>query len=121
MRIEAKGMNWSVVKLADGTTKTYWYAWRGGPRLEGEYGSPEFIASYNRAIATKVATPEGRLQALIDGYQKTQDFLSLLSAHAPTTSNTLARLNRSSATCRPRRSPIRASGASCSIGATNWH
>ena len=50
---------------------------RGGPRLVGDYGSPEFIASYNAAIATKVAAPEGRLLSLLQGYQTSQDFLSL--------------------------------------------
>jgi hypothetical protein len=77
MRIKAKGLHYTVAKLADGTTKTYWYAWRGGPRLTGEYGAPEFIASYNAACATKVPAPEGRLLALTQGYQKSQDFLGL--------------------------------------------
>jgi integrase len=77
MRINAKGLHWSVATLADGTTKTYWYAWRGGPRLVGEPGSLEFIASYNAACATKVPAPEGRLLALTQAYQKSQDFLSL--------------------------------------------
>jgi hypothetical protein len=52
--------------------KIYWYAWKNGPRLMGEYGSPEFIA-----LASKVATPEGRLLALIQAYQKTEDFRGL--------------------------------------------
>jgi integrase len=77
MRINAKGLHYTVAKLADGTTKTYWYAWRGGPRLNGEYGSPEFIASYTGACATKVPAPEGRLLALTQAYQQSQDFLAL--------------------------------------------
>jgi integrase len=77
MRINAKGLHYTVAKLADGTTKTYWYAWRGGPRLNGEYGSPEFIASYTAACATKVPAPEGRLLALTQAYQQSQDFLAL--------------------------------------------
>ena len=77
MRIDAKGLHWTTATLADGTKKIYWYAWKNGPRLVGDYGSPEFIASYNAAIATKVAPPEGRLLALLQGYQKSQDFLSL--------------------------------------------
>src|SRR5262245_17791694 len=77
MRIELKKLNWSVVTLADGTPKTYWYAWRGGPRLHGEPGSPEFIASYNAAVATKVVAPEGRLLRLLQDYQRSQDFLGL--------------------------------------------
>src|SRR6516225_1836695 len=74
MRIDAKGLHWTTATLADGTKKIYWYAWKNGPRLVGDYGSPEFIASYNAAIATKVATPEGRLLALIQAYQKTEGF-----------------------------------------------
>jgi len=77
MRINAKGLHWTTVTLADGSKKTYWYAWRGGPRLTGEYRSPEFIASYNAAIATKVAAPEGRLLALTQAFQQSQDFLAL--------------------------------------------
>ena len=46
MRVNLKGVNRSVVKLASGDVKTYWYAWRGGPRLKGEPGSPEFVRSY---------------------------------------------------------------------------
>jgi hypothetical protein len=79
MRINAKGLHWTPVTLADGSKKTYWYAWRGGPRLTGDYGSPEFIDSFNVAIATKVAAPEGRLLSLLQGYQQSQDFLGLRS------------------------------------------
>jgi integrase len=77
MRIIAKGLHWTPVTLADGTKKTYYYAWRGGPRLIGEYGSPEFIASYNAAAATKAAVPEGWLLSLMQGFQQSQDFLNL--------------------------------------------
>jgi hypothetical protein len=78
-----KGINSVRKKLADGTWRTYWYAWKGGPALRGEPGSPEFIASYNEAVATKVAGLQGVLQSVI------QAFLSSLvyaSAHASTTS-----------------------------------
>ena len=77
MRINAKGLHWTPVTLADGTKKIYWYAWRGGPRLVGEYRSPEFIVSYNAAVATKVVVPEGRLLSLMQAFQQSQDFLSL--------------------------------------------
>jgi integrase len=63
--------------LADGSEKTYWYAWRGGPRLTGDYGSPEFIASFNAAIATKVIAPDGRLLSLLQVYQQSTDFRGL--------------------------------------------
>jgi hypothetical protein len=54
MRVNLKGINSHTARLADGTTKTYWYAWKGGPRLQGEPGTPEFIASYNEAAARRL-------------------------------------------------------------------
>jgi hypothetical protein len=77
MRINAKGLHWTVAKLADGTTKIYWYAWRGGPRLAGEPGEAVFLAGYNAAIAMKTPTSEGRLLTLTQAYQQSQDFRGL--------------------------------------------
>jgi integrase len=74
MRINLKGLFWATSRLADGTRRTYWYAWRGGPRLRGEPGSPEFVASYNEAVATRITAPEGRLLALLQEYQRSTDF-----------------------------------------------
>lgn len=77
MRINARGIHWTLATLADGRKKTYWYAWKNGPRLVGEPGSKEFIASFNAALANKVLPPDGRLQTLIDAYQRSQAFLAL--------------------------------------------
>jgi integrase len=77
VRIRLRGINSYTTKLADGTTRTYWYAWKGGPRLTGEPGTPEFIASYNEAVAQKVQTPAGRLLALLNAYQDSDDFRQL--------------------------------------------
>jgi integrase len=74
MRLRLKGINFATKKLAGGVRKTYWYAWRGGPLLPGEPGSPEFIAAYNEAIARKVAPPSGVLLSIIQGYQTSEDF-----------------------------------------------
>ena len=76
MHIKAKGLHWTLARLANGSTKTYWYAWRGGPRIHGDYGSAEFIANFNAAIAQRTPAPEGQLQSLIDGYQRSQKFLA---------------------------------------------
>jgi integrase len=77
MRVRLRGINSYTAKLADGTTKTYWYAWKGGPRLQGEPGTPEFIASYNEAVAQKVKTPAGCLVSLLQAYQASDDFRQL--------------------------------------------
>jgi integrase len=74
MRMRLKGINSITKRLADGTRRTYWYAWKGGPPLRGEPGTPEFVASYNAAVATKVATPQGTLLAPLRAYQASAEF-----------------------------------------------
>jgi integrase len=77
MRVDLKGIHSVHATLADGTKKIYWYAWRNGPKLRGEPGTPEFIASYNEAIARRLPMPEGKLQFMIDGYQQSGEFRTL--------------------------------------------
>jgi integrase len=77
VRIRLKGINSITKKLADGTRRTYWYAWKGGPPLRGEPGTPEFVASYNEAAARKVVLPRGTLLSVLQGYQASEDFLGL--------------------------------------------
>ena len=79
MRVRLKGINSYTAKLADGTTRTYWYAWKGGPRLRGTPGSPEFHASYNEAVAQKLKTPSGWVLSLLQGYQATDEFRTQLA------------------------------------------
>ena len=74
MRVRLKGINSKRKRLADGSTKTYYYAWKGGPRLRGEPGTPEFIASYNEAVAARVAPPSGVLLALLFQFQDSAEF-----------------------------------------------
>jgi integrase len=75
MRVRLKGINSRRKRLADGNYKTYYWAWKGGPALRGEPGTPEFMASYNDAVATKVTPPGGVLLSLLQGYQASRDFL----------------------------------------------
>jgi integrase len=74
MRVRLKGINSKTKRLADGTVRTYWYAWKGGPPLRGEPGTPEFIASYNEAATKKVAPPTGMLLALLFRFQESAEF-----------------------------------------------
>jgi integrase len=74
MRVRLKGINSITKRLADGTKRTYWYAWKGGPPLCGEPGTPEFIASYNEAAASKKAPPTGVLLALLFRFQDSAEF-----------------------------------------------
>jgi integrase len=77
MRVRLKGLNSITKTLADGTRRTYYYAWKGGPPLQGEPGTPEFIASYNEAVARKVVLPRGQLLSVLRGYQDSEDFRAL--------------------------------------------
>jgi integrase len=77
MRIRLRGINSITKRLADGATRTYRYAWKGGPPLRGEPGTPEFIASYNEAVARRVTPPQGVILSILQGYQAGEDFRGL--------------------------------------------
>jgi integrase len=77
MRVPLKGINSKRKRLADGSWRTYYYAWKGGPPLRGEFGSPEFHASYNEAAAKRVTPPTGKLLNVLRVYQDSDDFKSL--------------------------------------------
>jgi hypothetical protein len=76
MRFRLKGLNSKRKRLADGSFKTYYYAWKGGPPLRGEPGTPEFIASYNEAPG-KVVGPQGVLASVLRAYQHSAEFTGL--------------------------------------------
>ena len=77
MRVPLKGLNRVSKRLADGTRVTYFYAWKGGPRLPGKPGDPEFIAAFNEAVAQKAKQPSGTIQSILNGYQETPKFTDL--------------------------------------------
>jgi integrase len=77
MRIRLKGINSKRRRLADGSFKTYYWAWKGGPPLRGEPGTPEFVHSYNEAVATKAATPQGKLLSVFQAFQASGEFNGL--------------------------------------------
>ena len=49
--------------------KRYYYAWRGGPRLKGKPGSPEFMASYTEAHADLRTADDSRVRGLVTAYK----------------------------------------------------
>jgi integrase len=72
VRVNLKG-------IAKVTSKghAYWYAWRGGPRLRGEPGSPDFIASYREAHESLRAPDASRFRSLVVLYQASGDYEKL--------------------------------------------
>jgi integrase len=81
MRVLLKGVHTVKKRLADGNTATYHYAWRGGPRICGEPGSPEFLAAFNRAHEVRKLPPQGCVFMLASEFKASADYLGL----APTT------------------------------------
>jgi integrase len=72
MKVELRGVTKVTAK-----GRTYYYAWRGGPRLRGEPGSPEFYASYNDAIESRRAPDAGRFKALVVLYRASPNYKKL--------------------------------------------
>ena len=56
---------------------TYWYAWRGGPRLLGLPGSPEFIASFNEAIERRRTPDKSRFRFVVADYKSSGEYRKL--------------------------------------------
>jgi integrase len=77
MRMRLKDINWSIKKLADGTTKAYYYAWRGGPRIDAEPGTPEFVRLYNEAVASHRKRSTETFSSLIDYFKDQSEYKSL--------------------------------------------
>lgn len=77
VRVLLKGVHKVPSKLADGTRTTYYYAWRGGPRLQGEPGSPEFIRSFNEAHASRKIVSDGTMNTLVAEFRASMEFKGL--------------------------------------------
>jgi integrase len=82
VRVRLKGINSIRKRLADGSAKTYWYAWKGGPPLVGAPGSPEFVRSYQEAHDTRMATGSDQLSSILDAYEDSEAFRSLAPSTA---------------------------------------
>jgi hypothetical protein len=95
MRVRLKGINSVRRRLADGTIKTFWYAWKGGPPLRGQPGTPEFITSYNEAVAKKVVPASGTLASILQQYQASEDFRGLADSTRRSYVALIARIEKS--------------------------
>ena len=47
MQVKLKGLFKVRRKLVSGEYRVHYYAWRGGPKMRTEYGTPEFVAEFN--------------------------------------------------------------------------
>jgi integrase len=83
MRKELPGVASASKKLADGTRRKYYYAWRGGPLLKAEDGTPlqphdpRFFVAYTDAHRARRAPMQGTLFSLIALYRSSTEFTAL--------------------------------------------
>jgi integrase len=66
----------------------------GWPRIVGDPGSPEFVASYNEAIARKVVPPRGTLLSVLQAYQASEDFTGLADSTPRSYAALISRIER---------------------------
>jgi integrase len=75
MRVVLKGLHTVKKQMADGSTRKYYYAWRGGPGLKSDPSTPEFIAEFG--ALTKKIPPAETLAGLVFAYKASRDFEKL--------------------------------------------
>lgn len=57
--------------------RIYYYAWRGGPRLKGKPGSPEFMASYHEAVESRRAPDQSHFRFVVSDYKASAGYKKL--------------------------------------------
>lgn len=72
VKVDYKGLH-----IVRSKGKTYYYAWRGGPRVYGERGTPAFHASYQEAVASVRAPDPERFRALVTLYKQSEEYAGL--------------------------------------------
>lgn len=74
--------------------RTYYYAWRGGPRLRGEPGTPEFVASYNEALEQLRTLDENRFRFIVVDYKGSGEYKKLAESTRKQWSKWLDRIGK---------------------------
>lgn len=79
VKIVLKGLHEVRRRRADGQIAVYRYAWRGGPRIEADPDTPQFLAEWQRLTAgrDRPAHHDGTLQEMITAYQRSPAFTDL--------------------------------------------
>jgi integrase len=77
MRVVLKGIHRVKMRLATGETRLYFYAWRGGPRIDAEPGTPNFVRLYHEAHASLRRPRTGTLMSLIAEFKASAEFRTL--------------------------------------------
>ncbi|MFN4296738.1 MAG: tyrosine-type recombinase/integrase [Brevundimonas sp.] len=64
-------------RLSSGEVREYHYAWRGGPRIHGKPGSPEYLARLRKALESVKVARQGTFREIITAYQASPEYRKL--------------------------------------------
>lgn len=76
VRVHLRGVH--TVRKRSG--KAYHYAWRGGPRIDAEPGTPAFLAAYQKAHADRTKPEPGTLFTLLSEFRTSAEYMLLRDA-----------------------------------------
>lgn len=96
------GLHRSPKRLADGTRRVYFYAWKGGPRIDAAFGTPDFARQFAELTARRAPRPAGGvLLTIFNAYQhsrgqtrRKKGFLDLAERTRADYAKIIARLER---------------------------
>lgn len=78
MEVTLVGVHKVRARLKDGRTVTYYYAWRGGPRIKSRPGTPAFVQEYARLTRGRPQkADEQSIGWLLDQYLASADYQKL--------------------------------------------
>ncbi|MBN8241744.1 tyrosine-type recombinase/integrase [Nitratireductor aquimarinus] len=81
MLVRIKGVHKVKSKLADGTIKEYYYAWRGGPKMSSNPHTEEFALEYAKLKAEAAPRTVDTIETLVANFkgkdEKNPDWLAL--------------------------------------------
>lgn len=77
MRVLLKGIHHVRRRLISGEIKDHYYAWRGGPAITAEPGTPEFARQYTDAHGSLQRPKAGTLMTIIAEFKASADFKKL--------------------------------------------
>jgi integrase len=80
VRVVLKGIHKVKRRLANGEIRAHYYAWRGGPAINAQPGTPEFVRAYNDAHAGLRQPRAGTLMTIIAAYKAAPEFSKLATS-----------------------------------------
>jgi integrase len=98
MRKKLPGLASATKKLADGSTREYYYAWRGGPLLKDQDdvplkpNDPRFFVAYTDAHRSRTKPASGTMQVLINLFRTSSAYTTEISDKTRTSYNRYLKL-----------------------------